>query len=268
MKRIVVALGAAVGIFVFLVVVSLTVGRPPSRSPTAGEQSHSEVAGESVQPEAAASVAPRRADPAGIPVIVREPSEDPQLLEKLADEAEDIFGLQLAEPDMYAGYVGWSSGYADDSEFGEHVRQCVREWEGEQTAPCLWERDIVLKRTGSGMGKVVFARVRPRGDHGWTSACRAVVTCLQDAWKGRLGPMPDTTDEYFAFTTDSNPPLLASGHKGQQALDVYEAGVLELEEAIAAMDLPPDHPGYAAQERNRRLYSSMLEHARQMLDDR
>lgn len=133
---------------------------------------------------------------------------------------------------------GWIEGYADDSPSGQMIATCRRRIEPWLTSDCYWDHDILIQRVSDTSGKVVATRTNlPRCP---SSACKALIQCIDSAWRDRPAPFPLQYSETYIATNAGaqafNPSYLrgslAPWH-GAVPAPVYEAA---LTQAIASYE--------------------------------
>jgi len=122
------------------------------------------------------------------------------LAPEMARSPADLDELATSSPETWKNTQMWKLSHGGVTDFGLARQACMVEKLkgrlGDQ--PCQNDIVVVVERTGSTDGRVVF--VRPELPEGSIDACREYSDCVsQRGWLGRPTPLPDEDVAYYAF---------------------------------------------------------------------
>lgn len=107
--------------------------------------------------------------------------------------------------------VPWLDGLVSEDEFGRAVAECRKRHERQQTEPCVWEQDIVLRRDSEGQASVVAVLPRVEPEHNpdspktpFATECKAWASCMAAAWKNRPGFFPEGANDSLTRSEDGS----------------------------------------------------------------
>jgi hypothetical protein len=157
-------------------------------------------------------IAPRPVDSPALITRWTAPGADPERVSAALLHGREPLDLVFDDYDANADLVHWATGDADTSPRGKAVARCYARSLDSLHEPCGWNQRVVIQRTGSTVGEVVYVE-QLFGEV--ERSCEIMIACVNEAWRGVSAPLPTGSDEYVTLDFVAYPCFLGEGRVGE-----------------------------------------------------